>query len=50
MTKIVEGTAPKAPIQELVGFEIVAAEEGATKVRVGRGLLERARTTSQGLT
>ena len=29
---------------------IVAAEEGATKVRVGRGLLERARTTSQGLT
>lgn len=29
---------------------IVAAEEGATKVRVGRGLLERARTTTQGLT
>jgi pyridoxal phosphate enzyme (YggS family) len=29
---------------------VVAAEEGATKVRVGRGLLERARTTSQGLT
>ena len=28
---------------------IVAAEEGATKVRVGRGLLERVRTTSQGL-
>ena len=28
---------------------IVAAEEGATKVRVGRGLLERTRTTSQGL-
>jgi pyridoxal phosphate enzyme (YggS family) len=27
---------------------IVAAEEGATKVRVGRGLLERVRTTSQG--
>jgi hypothetical protein len=30
MTKIVEGTAPKAPIQELVGFEIVEAEEGRT--------------------
>jgi pyridoxal phosphate enzyme (YggS family) len=29
---------------------LVAAEEGATKVRVGRGLLERARTTSQGIT
>jgi pyridoxal phosphate enzyme (YggS family) len=27
---------------------LVAAEEGATKVRVGRGLLERARTTTQG--
>ena len=27
---------------------IVAAEEGATMVRVGRGLLERVRTTSQG--
>jgi pyridoxal phosphate enzyme (YggS family) len=28
---------------------LVAAEEGATKVRVGRGLLERVRTTTQGL-
>jgi hypothetical protein len=28
---------------------LVAAEEGATKVRVGRGLLEHARTTSQGI-
>ena len=30
MRKIVEGSAPKAPIQELVGFEIVVAEEGRT--------------------
>jgi uncharacterized pyridoxal phosphate-containing UPF0001 family protein len=29
---------------------VVAAEEGATMVRVGRGLLERALTTTQGLT
>ncbi len=28
---------------------LVAAEEGATKVRVGRGLLERVQTTTQGL-
>ena len=27
---------------------LVAAEEGATKVRVGRGLLERVQTTTQG--
>jgi len=30
MTKIVEGSHPKAPIQELVGFEIIEAEEGRT--------------------
>ena len=30
MTGIVEGTHPKAPIQELVGFEIIEAEEGRT--------------------
>jgi pyridoxal phosphate enzyme (YggS family) len=29
---------------------LVAAEEGATKVRVGRGLLERVRTTTAGIT
>lgn len=29
---------------------LVAAEEGATMVRVGRGLLERVQTTTQGLT
>ncbi len=28
---------------------LVAAEEGATKVRVGRGLLERVQTTTQGI-
>jgi uncharacterized protein (TIGR00369 family) len=30
MTKIIEGSHPKAPIQELVGFEIIEAEEGRT--------------------
>ena len=30
MTGIVKGTHPKAPIQELVGFEIIEAEEGRT--------------------
>ena len=30
MTRIVDGSSPKAPIQELVGFEIIEAEEGRT--------------------